>query len=285
MNEELFGSSFIPKIKMKIITIATELGFAEAPLWHPEGFLLFSDVTKNRIMKWQDGILETFLENSGIQTKPTKFHSEHIGANGLAIDFNGNLIFCQHGNHAIARLLPNGKIEILVNSYQGKPLNSPNDLCIGPDGSIYFTDPPYGLKEQKLLPTFAQSSAGVYRWHQGNLELLVNELQFPNGICFSPDYKFMYVSTIHKTEKGIRKYEIIDGKFKNGKIFVNENADGIKTDQNGNLFLATMQGIKIVSPKGEIVCKIPTPDMTTNLCLNKHTIYITTPKTVYHTTA
>lgn len=268
-----------------MISIASGLGFAEAPLWHPDGFLLFSDVTKNRIMKWQDGVLETFLENSGIQTNPTSFHSEHIGANGLAMDSEGNLLFCQHGNHAIARLLPNGTIETLVDSYQEKPLNSPNDLCVGPEGSIYFSDPPYGLKGQKLLPDFAQPSAGVYRWYKGHLQLLVDELQYPNGLCLSPDYKYIYISTNNETEIGIRRYEVINGELKNGQLFVDENADGIKTDQNGNLFLATIQGIKVVSPQGEIVRKIETPHMATNLCFHKHSLYITTPNEVYYTIA
>ena len=155
---------------------------------------------------------------------------------------------CQHGNHAVAKYSKNGNWITLVDSFNGKRLNSPNDLCLGPKGEIIFTDPPYGLKNQELLPEIAQPLAGVYKWHENTLELLYSEIEFPNGVCFSPDFQYLYVATNKPEERGIRRFKYKDGKISNQEIFVDENADGIKLDKKGNLYLATMHGIKVVSP-------------------------------------
>ena len=266
---------------MELRIIASDIGFAEGPVWHPDGFLLFSDVLNNRILKLKDGKLEFFMENSGLNDEPKEHHHEQIGANGLVIDNEGNLVMCQHGNHAISRLGRDGKFEILVDNYNNKPLNSPNDLCIGPEGEIIFSDPPYGLKDQELLPEIAQPHAGVYKWQNNKLELLFSELGFPNGVCFSPDYKYLFIGTNKPEEKGIRRFEYVNGQIRNGAIFVEENADGIKTDKKGNLYLATMQGIKVVSAEGEVIRKIETPAMATNLLIHEPFMYITTEKVVY----
>ncbi len=261
--------------------LAEGLGFGEGPLWHKEGFLIFSDVRYNRIMKLKDGQLHVFLDESGWKGTPTEEQSDQPGANGLAYDLEGKIVCCQHGSHAIGRIESDGSIETVVDSYQGKRLNSPNDLCVGPDGSIYFTDPPYGLKEQRLHPEIAQSFAGVYRWFNGMLELLTTEFEYPNGICFSPDYRYLYIGSNHPAEKRIRRYELAEGKLLNGSTFVEENADGIKTDREGNLYLATMTGVKIFSATGEQISFIPIPEMTTNLCLHGKHLYITTERNVY----
>ena len=267
---------------MELKIIATDLGFAEGPLWHKDGYLIFSDVANNRIMKVEDGKVEVFLDKSGLNGDITCDHfPEQIGSNGITQDKDGNLVFCQSGNHAIAKLSPDGHLETLVDDYQGTRLNSPNDLCIGPDGSIYFTDPPYGLKDQELQPDVALPFAGLYQLKHGQLHLLVKELDYPNGVCFSPDYKYLYLGTNKDSERGIRKFEVRNGELLNPEIFVDENADGMKTDSKGNLFLATMQGIKVVSPEGEVIRKIETPDMATNLCMNENFLYITTPNKVY----
>ncbi|MBC7388587.1 MAG: SMP-30/gluconolactonase/LRE family protein [Opitutaceae bacterium] len=266
---------------MELKIIASDIGFGEGPVWHPDGFLCFSDVVNNQILKIENGKVEVLLQKSGLKTDPQPYHNDQIGANGLVIDKEGNLLMCQHGEHAIARLTKDGQVEKLVDSYQGKRLNSPNDLCLGPEGEIIFSDPPYGLKGQELLPELAQPHAGVYKWQNGTLELLILDMEFPNGVCFSHDYKYMFVGTNKAEERGIRKYKYDNGVLSDMEIFVDENADGIKMDKKGNLYLATMQGIKVISPEAEVIRKIETPSMATNLCLHEPYMYITTENVVY----
>lgn len=261
--------------------VAGGIGFGEGPLWHKDGFLLFSDVKKNRIMKLKDGMIEVFLNESGWQGLASEDNSDQPGSNALAYDLEGNIVFCQHGNHAIAKLEENGRIRTLVNSYRGTRLNSPNDLCVGPDGSIYFSDPPYGLRGKSLRPDIAQPQAGVYRWFNNELELLTDEFRYPNGVCFSPDRRYLYIGSNDPEEKRIRRYELIDGQLHNGQTFLEENADGIKTDENGNLYMATMKGMKIFSAEGELLEFIDMGQMVTNLCFHGNELYMTTETKIY----
>lgn len=275
MDQEKIISFTTPKL------IAEGLGFAESPLWHRDEFLIFSDVMNNKIMKLKDGTLEIFLEESGWKGELTQVHSDQPGSNGLAYDQYGNLIFCQHGSYSIARLYGKKTIEMIVDQYKGRRLNSPNDLCIAQDGSIYFTDPPYGIKGKKLQPSIAQPHAGVYRWDGETLDLLTTEFIYPNGICFSPDFKYLYISSNEPSEKKLRRYEVEEGKLHHGITFLKENADGIKTDKEGNLYLSTIKGILIFSDRGERIGSIPTSEMTTNLCIHERKLYITAPSKVY----
>lgn len=268
---------------MTLEIIAEDLGFAEGPLWHPKGFLLFSDVIKNEIVKVEGGKKETFMAPSGLTKSKNGYHHEQIGSNAIALDKNGDLILCQHGNHAIAKVSQEGHAQILVDSFNGKRLNSPNDLALSPEGDILFTDPPYGLKDQRLIPHVAQPIAGVYKLSNGLVELLSDDFQYPNGICFSPDYHYVYIGSNHEGEY-IKRYQYKNGKLHKGEVFVKENADGLKTDVNGNLYLATMGGILILNDTGRKKDFIKTPEMATNLCFNGKEIFITTPTKVFKTT-
>lgn len=267
---------------MALELLADGLGFAEGPLWHPDGFLLVSDLIKNKIVKLEGGKACTYLANSGLSGPPNAFHHEQIGSNALALDNNGDLVFCQHGNHAIAKLTRDGNVEILVDSFNNKRLNSPNDLVISPEGDIYFTDPPYGLAGQQLIPHIAQRVAGVYKWSEGKLELLTDDFLFPNGICFSPDHNYLYIGSNHEGEY-VKRYQIRNGKLHEPEIVVNENADGLKTDKEGNLYLATMEGVLILTASGQKKHLIKTPEMVTNFCFHGREIFITTPQKVYKT--
>ena len=264
------------------VLLASDFGFMEGLLWHKGGYLIFSDLARNKIYKYSklQGT-EVFLNQSGLDGLPTSLHSNHVGSNGIHYDQKGNLIFCQHGNHAIARLNKDGSIEKVVDNFEGKRLNSPNDLVVGPDNSIYFTDPPYGLTQQILNANIAQPMSGVYRWFEGTLELLSSEFKYPNGICFSPDYKYLYISSTATDEKLIRRYELEGGKLKNGEIFIPENADGIKTDTRGNVFLATHAGVRIFSAKGVKLGMIKTSAAVNNICIEGNTLYIGTPHRLY----
>jgi gluconolactonase len=273
------------KEKVRIITrpqiIADNIGFGEGPLWHKDGFLIFSELANNRIMKFENGYLEVFLEDSGTKGTPTEEQSNQRGSNGLAYDPDGNIILCQHGDHALSRLHKDGSIEVLVNSYKKRRLNSPNDLCVGSDGSIYFSDPPYGLKGQILHPEIAQPLAGVYRWYNNKLQLVSKDFHYPNGLCFSPDLHYLYISSAHPNEKKIRRYEVWNGTLHNGIDFAYENADGIKTCAHGNLYLAAPEGVVILSVEGKRTGVIELPEAATNLCLHNKELYITTATKLY----
>lgn len=264
------------------VLLATDFGFIEGLLWHKGGFLIFSDLVRNKIYKYSKQLgTEVFLDQSGLNSLPTPLHSNHVGSNGMAYDQQGNFVFCQHGNHAIVRLNKEGVIEKIVDSFQDRRLNSPNDLVVAPDGSIYFTDPPYGLSHHRIQPDVAQPIAGVYRWFNDTLELITSEFAYPNGICFSPDFRYVYVSSSFTEEKMIKRYEVIDGKFENGKIFIPENADGIKTDKRGNIFLAAETGVRIFSSEGVKLGMIKTPASVNTLCIEGNTLYMGTPHKLF----
>ncbi len=170
--------------------IATGFKFTEGPLWHPDGYLLFSDITGNTIYKWTpDGMIEPFRSPSGY-------------SNGLTFDKQGRLIVCEHSNRRITRTDLDGTVVVLADKYDGKRLNSPNDAVVSSDGSIYFTDPPYGLTAQHGVPgTQELSFQGVYRILPDGktFELLMNNIHRPNGLAFSPDEKVMYIADTERS--------------------------------------------------------------------------------------
>ena len=168
--------------------IATDFQFTEGPLWHPDGFLIFSDIPANTVYRWkpQNGTVTQFLRPSG-------------NSNGLSLDLNGHVLLCQHGKRRVARLESDGSETALATLYDGKKLNSPNDLTVSRDGFIFFTDPPYGswFWYEGLQRELPQPVDGVYRIDPDTAEvtLVADELTRPNGLCFSPDFSKLYVVT------------------------------------------------------------------------------------------
>ena len=230
--------------------------FTEGPLWHPQGFLLFSDIPANTIYQW------TPKEKSKIFRRPSG------NANGNTLDREGRLLSAEHSNRRVSRTLEDGRVVTVASQYKGKRLNSPNDLVVKSDGSIYFTDPPYGIKsEQEELGFY-----GVYRiTPDGTLTLLVRDFVRPNGIAFSPDEKKLYVDD---SEKGhIRVFDVKpDGTVENGRIFAelkdpNKSGvpDGMKVDQEGNVYSTGPGGVWVFSPSGNLLGKIAVPEVATNL--------------------
>jgi aldose 1-epimerase len=263
--------------------IATGFEFTEGPVWHPDGFLLFSDIPANTIYKWQpQQETEIFRQPSG-------------NANGNTFDQSERLISAEHGNRRVSRTEKNGQIVTLASHYQGKRLNSPNDLAVKSDGSIYFTDPPYGIKpEQEELGFY-----GVYRLaSDGTLTLLVDDFVRPNGIAFSPDETKLYVND---SEKGhIRVFDVQpDGMLANGRLFAEMKppseegaADGMKVDIKGNVYSTGPGGVWIFSPKGDLLDIIKTPEPPANLAWGDYpsgtlrdrdykTLYITARTSLY----
>ena len=259
----------------KLEKVAGDFQFIEGPIWHPDGFLLFSDIPADTIYK--------FAANQQVEV----FRRPSGKANGNTLDKAGRLITAEHSNRRISRTETDGKIIELVAKYEGKKLNSPNDLVVRSDGSIYFTDPPYGInKEQEELDFY-----GVYRLAtDGELTLLVKDIVLPNGIAFSPDEKKLYVNN---SEAGyIAVFDVnSDGTVSNQRVFAqlkdpgkNGVPDGLKVDVEGNVYSTGPGGVWILSPTGELSGKISVPETATNLAWgddDRKTLYITGSKSLY----
>ena len=259
----------------KVEKIAGGFKFTEGPVWHPEGFLLFSDLPANTIYQWQPNQkTEIFRQPSG-------------KANGNALDNSGRLVTAEHENRRLSLTEKDGQITTLVSNYRGKKLNSPNDLVVKSDGSIYFTDPPFGIKpEQEELGFY-----GVYRLAPDRtLTLLVDDFVRPNGIALSPDETKLYVND--SQEGQIRVFEVkADGTLDNGKLFAQleppskaGTADGMEVDIKGNVYSTGAGGIWIFSPNGKLLGIIETPEPPANLAWGDEdyqTLYITAKSSLY----
>ena len=255
--------------------VAGGFEFTEGPLWHPENFLLFSDIPANTIYKWHKG------------QKTAIFRQPSGNANGNTLDRSGRLVTAEHGNRRVSLTEKNGEIVTLADRYQGKRLNSPNDLAIKLDGSIYFTDPPYGIEpEQEELGFY-----GVYRLApDGKITLLVDDFVRPNGIAFSPDETKLYVNDSQKGH--IRVFDVQpDGMLVNGKLFAELKppseegaADGMKVDIKGNVYSTGPGGVWVFSPNGDLLGIIETPEAPANIAWGDSdykTLYITARNSLY----
>jgi len=252
--------------------VSTGYKFTEGPVWSPTGTLLFSDIPENKI--WEIG-------------KETKVWRNPSGnSNGLTFDKQGRLIACEHGNRRVTRLEKDGKITVLADSYDGKKLNSPNDVVVKSDGAVYFTDPPYGIdrKDQEL------PFKGVFRVKPGGKpELLVKDFDMPNGLCFSPDESKLYIAD----SSGLRHIRVFkvekDGTLSGGEVFatITDSAgvpDGMKIDTQGKLYAAGPGGVWIFDTAGKHIDTIPVPETPANLAWGDkdgRTLYITARTSIY----
>jgi gluconolactonase len=253
--------------------VATGFKFTEGPMWHPDGYLVFSDIPANTIYRLTEDGAEVFRKPSG-------------NSNGLTFDLKGRLLACEHGNRRVSRARGDGEVVAVATHYEGKRLNSPNDLVVRSDGSIYFTDPPYGVQKEDRELDFQ----GVYRVDpKGNLTLLVTGFAKPNGLAFSPDEKVLYIADTQKNH--VRAFDMTeDGLLEDGRVFVETEepdrlgADGMKVDVRGNLYVTATDGVRIYSPKGEHLETIEMPQRPANLCFGPpegKTLYITAQSSVY----
>lgn len=250
----------------KIFKLAEGFKFIEGPIWIGDA-LLFSDPNSNVIYKYSnDGKLSVFRTPSGYEGADIPEYGQP-GSNGLTLDAEGRLTINEHGNHRVSRLEKDGRFTVLADKYEGKRLNSPNDLVYRSDGTLYFTDPPFGLPKFFDDPRKELSFSGVYSISKGKLQLLTKELNGPNGIAFSPDEKYLYVGNWDEKKKVVMRYEAkTDGTIANGKVFFDmtsaagEDAiDGIKIDQEGNLYVSGPGGLWVISPEGKHLGTIITP--------------------------
>ncbi len=266
--------------------------FTEGPVWVPDGYLLFSDPNANTIYRWsEDDGLSVFRTKSGYTGVDIGSYKQS-GSNGLAIDSEERLTINEHGNRRVTRLEKNGVLTVLADRYDGKRLNSPNDLVYKSDGSLYFTDPPFGLPKVFDDPRKELPYSGVFRLSDGRLQLLSAELTGPNGLAFSPDEKYLYVGNWDEKKKVVMRYEVsADGSLANGTVFVDvtkasgEDAiDGVKVDRQGNVYVSGPGGLWILSPDGRHLGTIEGPEHPHNFAwggADGRTLYMTARSGLY----
>jgi gluconolactonase len=273
----------------KLEKLAEGFKWSEGPVWVRDGgYVLFSDIPNNRVMKWKEGQgLSVFLKPSGYTGSDPR--GGESGSNGLVLDSKGRLVLCQHGDRRMARLEKNGTFTTLCDRYQGKRFNSPNDAVFKSNGDLYFTDPPYGLLKGPDDPAREMAFCGVWRLSKdGKVTLLTDAMTRPNGLAFSPDEKTLYVAQSDPEKPVWMAFDVLpDGTISKGRVFFDAAPwvknklpglpDGMKLDRKGNLFCAGPGGINVISPDGAFLGRINTGQPTANCCFGDDgsVLYIT----------
>jgi len=281
--DPVFNTYFMGNAPVK--QLASGFDWVEGPVWFGDAnCLLFSDIPNNRIMRWTPG--------EGISTyrEPSNF------SNGHTRDRQGRLVSCEHGARRVTRTEYDGSITIIADTYQGKPLNSPNDVVVKSDRSIWFSDPHYGImtnyeghKSEQELPCH------VYRVDPdtGDIDAIVTDMACPNGLAFSADETLLYVADTgamfdENAERHMRVYDIgSDGRAMNGRHFhtVEPGAsDGFRLDTDGNIWTSAADGVHCISPTGDLLGKVLVPELVSNVCFGgrgKHKLFITATTSIY----
>jgi gluconolactonase len=281
--------SLVPQ-SAQIEKVAGGFQFAEGPLWRPDGHLWFSDVMGNVVRSLTPaGQVEVLIQNAGGQTDapPGSF----IGPNAMVADKDGYVLLCQHTNRRIVRVAKDLQMTPYIEKFEGKRFNSPNDLVYRSDGSLYFTDPPYGLLKGDDDPAKELKFNGVFRYAGGKLQVVVKDLPRPNGLAFSPDEKTFYVANSEEKHRFWMRYDVAaNGTVSNGRVFADVTAekeegvpDGMKVDSQGNVWGTGPGGIWVFSPDGKHLGTIKPPEQPANLgwAEDGKTVYITARTGVY----
>jgi gluconolactonase len=249
--------------RVEMETLGTGFAFTEGPVWHAgERHLTFSDMPGNEMRRWS--------EAKGV----VSFRKPSDMANGLAYDGAMRLVICEHATSRVTRMDAAGRIEVLADRYEGKELNSPNDIIVAPDGAIYFTDPTFGRQEYYGVPREVELGfQGVYRIdpRDGGLTLLADDFGQPNGLCLSLDLARLYVNDTERAH--IRVFDLgADGTLSGGRVWATLEgegdgaADGMKIDRDGNLYCCGPGGIHVFAPDAACLGVIPVPEWTANFC-------------------
>jgi gluconolactonase len=269
--------------------------FTEGPVWATDGGLLFSSPNTNAIYRWTpEGKVDLFRAKSGYTGVDVGRYTQP-GSNGLTFDPQGRLTMCQHGNRRIVRVEPHGNITVMADRYMGDRLNSPNDLVYRSDGTLYFTDPPFGLPEMFDDPDKELLISGVFRLPVGGSELSleVDDLHGPNGLAFSPDERYMYVGDWDVEHKAVMRYEVDQsGALSNGTVLHDMTdaspeevaIDGLKVDRAGTIFVCGPGGIWILSAAGEHLGTLRIPEEPHNLAWGDEdgcALYVTAITSIY----
>src|ERR1039457_5704068 len=274
----------------QIEKVAGGFQFTEGPLWRPDGRLLFSDVTGNVVRSVTPaGQVEVLIQNAGCQIDAPPGSS--IGPNAMVADKDGYVLLCQHTNRRIVRVAKDLQTTPYIVKFEGKRFNSPNDLVYRSDGSLYFTDPPYGLLKQDDDPAKELKFNGVFRYARGKVQLVVKDLTRPNGLAFSPDEKTFYVANSDEKHKVWMRYDVAaDGSVSGGRVFADVTAekedglpDGMKVDSQGNVYAAGPGGVWVFAPDGKHLGTIKPPETPANCnwAEDGQTLYITARTGVY----
>jgi gluconolactonase len=257
--------------------------WAEGPAWNGVGrYLVWSDIPNDVQLRWiaDDSRVTVFRKPAGY-------------SNGNTFDFQGRQISCEHGNRRVARHEPDGSTTVIADKFEGKRLNSPNDVVVHPDGSIWFTDPTYGINgDYEGFRAASEVKPAVYRVdpQSGQIAKATDEVNQPNGLCFSPDYRKLYVAD---TGSGETKVWNVNGRtLANGKQFVritlpgggNSAADGIRCDADGNVWAGARPGVQIIAPDGAVIGMIRLPEQCANVCfggLRRNRLFMTASQSLY----
>lgn len=280
--EPIFGTYFMGNAPLK--QLATGFDWAEGPVWFGDAnCLLFSDIPNNRIMRWIPGV------GLSVYREPANY------TNGHTRDLQGRLISCEHGGRRVTRTELDGSITIIADQYEGKKLNSPNDVVVKSDGSIWFSDPHYGImtnyeghKSTQELP------CNVYRVdpETGDIAAVITDLDCPNGLAFSLDERKLYVADTgfifdEQANRRMCVYDVDGGSVSNGRDFYQMSegcADGFRLDEDGNIWTSAGDGVHCVSPDGVLLGKILVPEVVSNVCFGgraKHQLFMTGTTSLY----
>lgn len=255
-----------------VIQLATGFEFVEGPVWHKDGYWLFSDIPSNRI--------HTVTPQGDVSI----YREPADNSNGLTFDASGQLLACEHGSRRVSITTGNGQVSILADTFAGKRLNSPNDIVCHSSGAIYFTDPPYGI----TLDQMEQPCSGVYRLASDGITCVIDDFERPNGLAFAPDEAVLYIDDSHYEH--IRAFDVAaDGSLHNDRIFADlahaqpGSPDGLKVDQAGNVYTTNALGIWVHNALGKFLGLIATPEVPANCAWGEdgQTLFITARTSVY----
>ena len=279
IHDPAFGTYVMGNAPVK--RLATGFDWVEGPVWFGDlGCLLFSDIPNNRILRWTDEGVTTFRSPSNY-------------SNGHTRDRQGRLISCEHGTRRVTRTNWDGTITTLADGFDGKPLNSPNDVIVARDGTVWFSDPHYGIMtDYEGFRASQELPCAVYRVNlSGTVEALITDMACPNGLAFSPDERRLYVADTGRMfstdPQAIRVYDMVDGRPINGRLFHTISpgcADGIRVDTDGNLWSSAADGVHCIAPDGRLLGKILVPELVSNICFGgraKHRLFITATTSLY----
>lgn len=281
------SSLLAPDASLERLYTGTE--WAEGPVWLPEPRALrWSDIPNNRIMQYHadDGRTVVYRENAEF-------------TNGRTLDLDGAVVQCSHGRRAVERDT-GGEVTVLVDRWEGKRLNSPNDVVVASDGSIWFSDPPYGIisaREGRVAGPEYGGECYVFRFDErrGELTPVITDMVHPNGLAFSPDERILYVSDTgwvldESDPRHIRAYDVVDGACVNGRVFAEIDEgwpDGFRVDEAGRVWSSSGDGVRVFAPDGELVLRVPVPEKIGNLCFggpDGHDMYIAATSSLYRIT-
>jgi gluconolactonase len=269
--------------------VATGFKFTEGPMWRQQR-LWFSDLRDDKVFAVaRDGKVERLIEHAGgLDPFPP---DSYLGSNAMATDKDGAVLLVQQGGRKIVRLDAQLRPTMFLDRYQGKKLNSPNDLVFAPDGSLWFTDPPFGLKGMDKDPAKELPFNGVYRFANGNLEAVIKDLTLPNGLAFAPDGKTLYVANFGP-QRFVKAYDVgADGTVSNERMLIQYGPeekrpggpDGLKVDSAGNIWTTGPGGIRIITPQGKVLGQLVLPEVAANLAFAEQgkVAYITATSSIY----